>query len=157
MNEITPAAKLCECGCGAPAPIATSTHRPRGYVRGEPVRFIQGHGQRGKPKSDVALANMATSRKRGPQAWNWRGEDLGYYALHRYLRDHFPKSGVCSECGGSTRRTEWALIRGRSYSRDIQDYRELCRECHMIYDGQKKPNTGQRHPDAPAKSESEAT
>lgn len=35
--------KLCECGCGQPAPIAKRTDRSRGRVRGEPVRFIQGH------------------------------------------------------------------------------------------------------------------
>lgn len=34
---------LCECGCGLPAPIAPQTMRDRGWVRGEPLRFRQGH------------------------------------------------------------------------------------------------------------------
>lgn len=34
---------LCQCGCGLPTPIATYTNRKQGAVRGQPVRFIQGH------------------------------------------------------------------------------------------------------------------
>ena len=37
--------KLCECGkCGLPAPIAKVTSRIHGTVKGQPERFIKGHG-----------------------------------------------------------------------------------------------------------------
>ena len=36
-------AKLCECGCGQPAPIARSTRRKHGQIKGQPGRFIPGH------------------------------------------------------------------------------------------------------------------
>lgn len=38
--------KLCECGCGQPAPIATYTARRRGYIAGQPCRFVHGHHNR---------------------------------------------------------------------------------------------------------------
>jgi hypothetical protein len=38
--------KLCECGCGQPAPIATVTEHGRGYVKGQPHRFVFGHNLR---------------------------------------------------------------------------------------------------------------
>lgn len=38
--------KLCECGCGQPAPTASMTNKARGYVKGEPRRFIVGHNNR---------------------------------------------------------------------------------------------------------------
>lgn len=41
-----PSVKLCECGCGNPAPIAKQTVTARGWVKGEPVRFIRGHRAR---------------------------------------------------------------------------------------------------------------
>lgn len=37
---------LCACGCGEPAPISSFTHVRRGYVAGQPRRFIQGHNLR---------------------------------------------------------------------------------------------------------------
>lgn len=34
---------LCECGCGQAAPIATQTNRSKGWVKGQPLRFVRGH------------------------------------------------------------------------------------------------------------------
>jgi hypothetical protein len=41
--------KLCECGCGQPAPISPDTNRPKGYTKGQPRRFVNGHGARVRP------------------------------------------------------------------------------------------------------------
>ena len=38
--------KLCECGCGLPTKVNRVTSRTRGWVRGEPRRFLQGHHNR---------------------------------------------------------------------------------------------------------------
>jgi hypothetical protein len=39
---------LCECGCGQPAPLSPYSDAARGYVKGQPRRFVQGHkGTRG--------------------------------------------------------------------------------------------------------------
>jgi len=38
-------AKLCECGCGQPAPIATGTDPRYGCIKGQPRRFIAGHNR----------------------------------------------------------------------------------------------------------------
>lgn len=35
--------KLCECGCGRPTDIAQQTKACYGHVKGEPLRFLQGH------------------------------------------------------------------------------------------------------------------
>jgi len=58
----------------------------------------------------------------------------GYGAIHAYLRKHFPKTGICDECGEAASPTEYALIKGREYSRNREDYRELCKLCHNRYD-----------------------
>ena len=36
---------LCQCGCGQLTPIAKSTRPNRGWVKGEHVRFMPGHGR----------------------------------------------------------------------------------------------------------------
>lgn len=53
---------LCECGCGGAAPIAKRNHYGRGWIKGEPISFIHGHHQRGKPapwKKQYGSANPA--------------------------------------------------------------------------------------------------
>lgn len=50
--------KLCECGCGEPAPIARQTLTKRGWRKGQPLRFRQGHWLRAQS---------------GPTLPQWRG------------------------------------------------------------------------------------
>jgi hypothetical protein len=70
----------------------------------------------------------------GERSGNWTGDDASYRSVHSYLCRHFPKAGICEECGQEASRTEYALIHGRPMSRGRSDYRELCRPCHMRYD-----------------------
>lgn len=46
----TPADGRCACGCGAMAPIAKRTDRRRGYVKGQPTRFLNGHSTPRPPR-----------------------------------------------------------------------------------------------------------
>lgn len=58
--------KLCECGCGEPAPIATWSNTQRGYVKGEPKKFIHGHHGRGKPSPNrKAPVDLTPSPEKG--------------------------------------------------------------------------------------------
>jgi hypothetical protein len=34
---------LCRCGCGHLAPIATRNRRSKGWIKGEPKRYVSGH------------------------------------------------------------------------------------------------------------------
>ena len=43
---------FCQCGCGQLAPVATKTSSARGHVKGEPLRYIYGHGG-GRKKMDT--------------------------------------------------------------------------------------------------------
>jgi HNH endonuclease len=37
--------KLCECGCGQLAPVPKFSQPSRGRIKGEPLRFVQGHNK----------------------------------------------------------------------------------------------------------------
>lgn len=62
--------KLCECGCGNPAPIATQTDRRRGWIKGQPKRFVCGHHPKtsnhnwhssGRPRKKGCAFGMSTT------------------------------------------------------------------------------------------------
>lgn len=57
---------LCQCGCGRPAPIAPRSNRRRGYVKGQPYRYIFGHQQRGKPLSPEHRAKISAAKRGRP-------------------------------------------------------------------------------------------
>jgi len=48
---------LCECGCGLSTPIAMRTRTERGQIKGQPLRFINGHNSR--------LLDSEEQRRRG--------------------------------------------------------------------------------------------
>lgn len=83
---------------------------------------------------------MKQDRRRGSHNLLWKGDNASYSAIHHFLKRNFPKSGECDECG-KIAKTQYALIHGRSYSREREDYRELCPRCHMQYDhgGERSP------------------
>lgn len=66
--------KLCECGCGEPAPIATTTRPSRGYVVGEPQRFVRGHRSSTAQTIESREKIAASLRgKKGPASRAWKG------------------------------------------------------------------------------------
>lgn len=64
---------------------------------------------------------------------NWKGDSISYSTAHLWLRAHHIKTGICKKCK-EKKYTEWALKKGRKYTRHKKDYFELCRSCHRRYD-----------------------
>ena len=62
----------------------------------------------------------------------------GYIAIHVWLAHHFPKKGVCEECGRERQPGErafhYASLNGHNYTRKREDYAELCPACHTVLD-----------------------
>jgi hypothetical protein len=114
---------LCECGCGLLTKVAPQNDKSKGWVRGQPMRFLRGHAGATVPGRGV-----------GPRNANWRGDEVGYHGLHIWVEAHKPRTGVCNACGATDRRTENANISGE-YRRDVEDFIELCIPCHIDLDG----------------------
>jgi hypothetical protein len=71
----------------------------------------------------------------------WKGTDVGKIALHSWLRRRMPKPCVCEICGD--RKPQDIANISRTYTRNVLDYRWMCRKCHMIFDERmdnRKPN-----------------
>ncbi len=62
--------------------------------------------------------------------------EVSYSGLHKWIRKRFGRADHCESrnCPKTCFRFEWALKKGRRYSRDIKDYKQLCSSCHKRYD-----------------------
>ena len=63
----------------------------------------------------------------------WKGDKVGYSALHEWIKNHFPKPKLCVDCKENPP-YDLANI-SQEYKRELSDWEWLCRRCHMIKDG----------------------
>lgn len=86
-----------------------------------------------------------TSFKKGYKPWNkgvyfgenhpsWKGDDVGYEALHEWVEKQLGKERCCDFCGTTTaKKYDWSNRSGM-YRRDLSDWQRLCVKCHFHYD-----------------------
>lgn len=63
---------------------------------------------------------------------NWKGDSVGYVALHEWVRSRKPKPLSCEICK-INKPYDLANI-SQEYKRDVNDFEWLCRSCHMTKD-----------------------
>ncbi len=66
----------------------------------------------------------------------WRGEKVGYTALHHWVRKHLGSPPTCVLCWRTNlagKSIGWANISGE-YKRNLNDWMRLCKRCHSRYD-----------------------
>lgn len=85
-----------------------------------------------------------TSFKKGLMPWNkgkigvmpvphnFKGDNVGYDALHDWVRKLLGKAATCEYCG-SVKFVQWAN-KSHEYKRIADDWLSLCRKCHVKYD-----------------------
>ncbi len=70
----------------------------------------------------------------GEDVHNWKGDDVGYSALHDWVARQLGKPRECEHCKSKTKKVyHWANKSG-DYKRDINDWIRLCVSCHSKYD-----------------------
>jgi len=110
---------------------ATQSSRPGDdqttYVaRKRPDRLHQGR----YTQETLDKMRQAEMGEKNPQ---WRGETVGYHAIHNWITSRKPKPAKCEHCGQKPP-YDLANISGE-YKRDVNDWKWLCRSCHMHEDG----------------------
>lgn len=87
--------------------------------------------EEGKCNSDFFGKNHKPTYE-GEKHHLWKGDEVGYRALHQWIRRKLGKANKCVKCFTETsKRYEWANISGE-YKRDINDWRELCSRCNNL-------------------------
>lgn len=82
--------------------------------------------------------------KKGQKPWNydiaeelqptWKGDKVGYDALHEWVEKWRGKPRECQQCGSTQEKVyQWSNISGK-YLRRLDDWQRLCVKCHCRYD-----------------------
>ena len=79
--------------------------------------------------------NKGNTRK-GENHPAWKGNDVSYAHLHKYIRLYLPKPEKCVVCNIKTP-YDVANITG-TYTKDFTNWQWQCRRCHMKSDGRMK-------------------
>ena len=69
----------------------------------------------------------------GEKASAWKGDDVGYSAIHKWLNSFYGKPVKCDQCG-STDFVDWADKNGKYDRTNRDEWLHLCRRCHFYYD-----------------------
>ena len=67
---------------------------------------------------------------------HWKGDNVGYRGIHRWINKKLGKLGTCEHCsksGLSGHSIHWAN-KSREYKRELTDWLRLCVKCHKAYD-----------------------
>lgn len=86
-----------------------------------------------KPKKWREERSKATLAEKNP---NWKGDEVGKYALHLWVKARLPRTKMCEFCGLVPPK-DLANI-SQKYLRKLTDWEWLCRKCHMKKDGRYK-------------------
>ena len=90
-------------------------------------------------RRNIRCRNCSTKVKsrydslRGDKNKFWKGDKVGYVALHNWVKRRKFKTNECEFCGLCRERVALANI-SNEYKRDITDWKYLCIPCHTTYD-----------------------
>lgn len=135
----------CECGC--------KTKIPKYNNKGKLRHYFNGHERKGKTyehridtKLKLRNANLGSKnpmfgKKRdelkGSNNPAWKGNEVGYSALHVWVKKYIPKTNLCIVCKQKYQILHLANISGL-YLRDVEDWVYLCHKCHFRFDKLKR-------------------
>lgn len=102
----------------------------KGVKMDEAVRQKMSEQRKGKhysPRTEFTVGQTS-----GDKNSKWKGDNVGYYALHCYMKRNFEWPDSCEFCG-SHRNLELANTE-YEYNRDPDNWKILCHRCHFRYD-----------------------
>ena len=112
------------------APFAGKHHSQKTIEKLKEKRKLQITTDETRKKMSLARLGKRTNE----DSWNWKGDNVGYNALHARVRKNLGKAIKCEHCLTKTaKKYEWAN-KSHKYLTDLSDWIQLCTSCHIKYD-----------------------
>ena len=123
--------KCCKCG-----------------LEKEESEFYKNFKRKGCLKSKCKICYNIIQNERKRKKWKfpdkpyigenhhrWKGMNTKYISKHTWIHKHYGKANHCEnpDCKHKSVSFDWANISGK-YLREVGDYKQLCRSCHMFMD-----------------------
>lgn len=140
----------CQCGCGQKTNLAPQTDRQKGWIRGEPMRYVAGHARKGQFIERDLWSNVDVGDP--DSCWDWKGKingsGYGYIVtggraqfVHRLAwelanNQEIPKGMVILHLCDRPRCTNPAHLRLGTYSDNMQDCKAKGRYRHIASPGE---------------------
>ena len=87
----------------------------------------------GKRKHSSETKSMRRKNHLAEKNPMWKGDLVGSYALHMWVKSLLPKPKLCQKCN---KIPPYDLANATNiYNRELKNWIYLCRRCHMISDG----------------------
>ena len=92
----------------------------------------------GKSHSEETKKKMSEAKEgvKDHKSNAWKGDQVGYFGLHSWVKKKLGTPQICEDCGKSgltSHQIHWANISG-DYKRDLSDWTRLCASCHSKFD-----------------------
>lgn len=134
-----PKKKYCSVSCSKKGKPSWNKGLPKTWE--SPGDFKKGSTPWNKGNSEYAkklgFGKWMVGRK-GKIANGWKGDEVGYGALHDWVRREKGTPTRCSHCGKTSKIPQmmhWANV-DHKYKRNLNDWIRLCAKCHKEYDKQ---------------------
>src|SRR3990167_3237031 len=99
------------------------THFKKGAAPWNKGKSVGNHGNGFKKGQPAWNKNMPAEWVTGKKHPKWKGENVGYFALHNWVKRQKGAPILCAECGGG-KNLEWANI-SHEYKRELEDWISL--------------------------------
>jgi len=135
----------CSCGKQLTNYGAKTCHRCQTVSPSQRLKMSEAHKKIGAPwMIGISLSRETKEKSRQVQLCrvaegihnNYRGNEVGYRALHYWVVRVLGQPTQCQDCGINGlvgRQIHWANI-SRSYKRIKHDWIRLCAKCHKAFD-----------------------
>lgn len=113
--------------------IAMLTERINGYINDETPEQRKERLRKSKESRDRSREMWFPKIPRGENHHIWHGDKTDYHMLHRWIRNHWTKTGKCEICGKETK-TQWSNKDHKYRRSHKEEWQELCVSCHRKWD-----------------------